>query len=348
MIKKILSRDYYFSQNSIIDALMQGLTCEIFLSIFIFDIFFLINLFCKNEFKLFGFWLIKFLFLIFLENKYYKNKILKKVDRRRPNGPVYYLAITFIVVLSVLLIKIEYDKFNIKPIKNYDDILIFYAYLELFLFIISTLNIVIEDMTLMFFIAVCLIYGILNDKIISIILALIGLIVGSISNDDVKTILQIEFFDEEKFTKDKLKFILATLSSILVINKYTDILVNKIVGFLNSGQTHLVSDLIYKGTIRVLLSLFLYIFILKIYQLYKKKLVTRYSKSEDSKDHTDKDKANTKDQANISDEKEAKADHKSSKKNSSKVVSMAIINTLTLGIIYKILRNKNNRYKKLK
>ena len=126
-------------------------------------------------------------------------------------------------------------------------------------------------------------YGLLDgNESYNIILAIVTYTMSSLDKDDVKKYLGINYFDDNKFMKDKFQAMLAIIST-----AFTNIIGNRIWGKIHphfQGTSDVKSnslkypEFFYRGGFRLLFSMIFYIIILFFLTKYKDKIRDRYKR----------------------------------------------------------------------
>lgn len=298
------------------------------------------KLFIIREDILILLWLIVYPLIVFLESIYSRYNVKSKINSNHILRYFYYLLSIIIIVLSAKLLSDFYASFKFDVIKNFIDVIKFQEYILITFFLLVLIDIMFNEKVVIFMAVASIIYGIMNDRILNVILALIGLIVGTLNSDDIKCLLEIDKFDHKKFIKDKLHFTIATVCSAIVINDYVDKVANKLLKMKSFETINKFRDTLYIGSIRLILSIFSYATILFIILLVKDRLIKRYTKTLQTEDI--KEKATKKSENNIE-----ISNLKSVDRRYLRIIHMATMNDFIIRFINKrIKRNRTNNHKK--
>lgn len=126
-------------------------------------------------------------------------------------------------------------------------------------------------------------YGLLDgNESYNIILAIVTYTMSSLDKEDVKKYLGINYFDDNKFMKDKFQVMLAIIST-----AFTNIIGNKLLNKIhphfqvtsdaNSNSVKYL-ELFFRGGFRLVFSIFVYFIILAFLTKYKDKIRGRYKR----------------------------------------------------------------------
>jgi len=139
-----------------------------------------------------------------------------------------------------------------------------------------TLNLVIKNKIIIIITTASLLYGLIDDQNFKVLLGILVFALREVDKDDIKTILGIENFAEDKF------IIILAIACSMFVNEYGEIFIN----FISKKiELNFVDDILKyilnMGAYKLFISITIFVIIFTIYESNKVKLKIRYSKKDD-------------------------------------------------------------------
>lgn len=263
--------------------------------------------------------------------------------------PIDYWSIFDILVFSLCFLSVILSVQLFPDISGVHLWLIILSVLLLLLIASLVINLFIYNKFLFIVFCASLIYGIINDDMYNVLLALITYIMGSLDIDDIKKHFKLDIFNEEKFIKDKYLTMLA-ISSTALANVIGEPILKFIFKNINlCFYGYHFNDIIYRGGFRVIFSSITFMVLLSIYKMNINKIVKRYTDSDNSGDieenlseNEDLDKHNDKlDQ--MPERKDLNIKDDFVKKDRKKTTVFIIAFAMVLGIVGKLFSEREKK-----
>lgn len=192
--------------------------------------------------------------------------------------PIDYWSIFDIVTFGICFLSVI---LSVKLLPDISGVHLWSIILSVLLFslIVSiVINLFIYNKLLFIVFSASLIYGIINDNMYNVILALITYIMGSLDIDEIKKHFNLDIFDEKKFIRDKYLSMLA-ISSTALANVIGEPVLKHIFNKIGLSFYSCEFDVIlYRGGFRVIFSSLIFMRLMALYRKHSNKLINRYSR----------------------------------------------------------------------
>ena len=200
---------------------------------------------------------------------YYFNKTIRKsIDLWNMADNIAFILCFILVILSVQLLP-DQSGFYVWSI--------ILSILLFFLIISIVINLFICNKFLFIVFSASLIYGIINNNMYNVLLALVTYIMGSLDIDDIKKHFNLDIFDEKKFIKDKYLTMLA-ISSTALANVIGEPVLKCIFKRIElCFYSYEFDAILYRGGFRVIFASLIFMGLMYLYRKHINKLVKRYT-----------------------------------------------------------------------